>query len=77
MPAPPTEEELATADGYTVNVVLSGKGGSMEGARTMMEAAAAMVRAGGAGVFIDNSGLAHGGELWLEITREGGPDALS
>lgn len=74
---PPTEEELATADGYLVNVVLSGKGGSMAAARTMMEAAAAMVRAGGAGVFIDNCGLAHGGELWIEMTEDGGPDALS
>jgi hypothetical protein len=74
---PPTAEELATAAGYTVNVTLSGQGGSMEAARTMMEAAAAMVRAGGAGVFIDNSGLAHGGELWLEMARDGGPDALS
>ncbi len=74
---PPTEEELATADGYTVNVTLSGEGGSLGAARTMMEAGAAMVRAGGAGVFIDNSGLAHGGELWLQMTEDGSPDALS
>ena len=74
---PPTEEELATALGYTVNVLLSGKGGSLAAARTMMEAGAAVVRAGGAGVFIDNSGLAHGGELWLKMTGDGGPDALS
>jgi hypothetical protein len=74
---PPTEEELATVDGYTVNVTLSGNGGSMEAARTIMKAGAAMVRAGGAGVFIDNSALAHGGELWLEMTGDGGPDALS
>jgi len=73
----PTEEELATADGYTVNVTLSGKGGSMEAVRTIMKAGAAMVRAGGAGVFIDNSALAHGGELWLEMTEDGGADALS
>ena len=74
---PPTEEELATADRYTVNVTLSGNGGSMEAARTIMKAGAAMVRAGGAGVFIDNSALAHGGGLWLEMTEDGGPDALS
>ncbi len=74
---PATEEEQRTADGYTVNVLLSGPGGSMEAARAMMEAGAAMVRAGGAGVFIDNSGLAHGGEHWLEMTEDGGPDALS
>jgi hypothetical protein len=43
----------------------------------MMQAAAALVRAGGAGVFIDNSALAHGGGQWLAMTEDGGPDALS
>src|SRR5262249_48986488 len=56
---PATDEELTTVDGYTVNACLSGPGGSMEAARTMMQAGAALVRAGGAGVFIDNSVLAH------------------
>jgi hypothetical protein len=74
---PATAEELATVDGYTVNVLLSGPGGSMEAARTMMRAGSAIVRAGGAGVFIDNCGLAHGGQHWLEMTEDGGPDALS
>ena len=74
---PATEDELATVDGYTVNVFLSGPGGSMQAARTMMQAGAAIVRAGGAGVFIDNSALAHGGQHWLEMTDDGGPDALS
>src|SRR5262249_54048285 len=61
---PATEDELATVDGYSVNVILSAPGGSMRAARTMMEAGAAVVRAGGAGVFIDNSALAHGGGHW-------------
>jgi len=61
----------------TVNVLLSGPGGSLPAARTMMQAGAALVRAGGAGVFIDNSALAHGGQNWLEMTADGGPDALS
>jgi hypothetical protein len=74
---PPTEDELASVDGYRVNVFLSGPGGSMEAAKTMMQAGAAMVRAGGAGVFIDNSGLAHGGQHWLEMTEDGSPDAFS
>src|SRR5213592_440245 len=43
----------------------------------MMRAVAAIVRAGGAGVFIDNSALAHGGGHWLEMTEDGSPDALS
>jgi hypothetical protein len=74
---PAAEDELATVDGYTVNVLLSGPGGSMPAARAMMRAGAAVVRAGGAGVFIDNSALAHGGRHWLEMTEDGGPDALS
>jgi hypothetical protein len=74
---PASEGELATVDGYTVNVFLSGPGGSMEAARTMMQAGAAVVRAGGAGVFIDNCALAHSGRHWLEMTEDGGPDALS
>src|SRR5438067_13097810 len=74
---PPTDDELAAVDGYRVNVLLSGPGGSLEAARTMMRAGAAVVRAGGAGVFIDNSALAHGGRQWLELTEDGGPDALS
>src|SRR5687768_15266729 len=57
---PPADEELAAVDGYTVNVTLSGPGGSLEAARTMMQAAAVIIQAGGAGVFNDNSGLAHG-----------------
>jgi hypothetical protein len=74
---PPTDDELARVDGYTVNAFLSGPGGSLQAARTMMQAAAALVRAGGAGVFIDNSALAHGGNDWLAMTDDGSPDALS
>jgi len=74
---PARADELATVDGYTVNVCLSGPGGSLQAAHTMMQAGAAIVRAGGAGVFIDNCALAHGGQQWLEMTDDGGPDALS
>ncbi len=74
---PATADELATVNTYTVNVFLSGPGGSMQAARTMMQAGAAVVRAGGAGVFIDNSALAHGGQHWLDMTDDGSPDALS
>lgn len=74
---PPTDDEARAVDGYTVNAFLSGPGGSMQAARTMMQAGAALVRAGGAGVFIDNSTLAHGGQHWLEMADDGSPDALS
>lgn len=74
---PATEEELAVVARYRVNIVLSGPGGSMDAARAMMQAGAAVVRAGGAGVFIDNSALAHGGTDWLAMTDDGGPEAVS
>jgi hypothetical protein len=74
---PPSQEELATVDGYTVNVLLGGPGGSMQAAHKMMQAGAAIVRAGGAGVFIDNSTVAHGGQNWRDMTEDGSPDALS
>jgi hypothetical protein len=68
---------LAAIDSYKVNVLLSGAGGSIDAARKMMQAAAAIVEAGGAGVFIDNSGLAHGGQGWLQMTEDGSSDAIS
>ncbi len=74
---PPTDAELETVVNYTVNVFLTGPGGSLDAARTMMRAAAAVVRAGGAGVFIDNGAVAHGGETWLALTDDGSPDALT
>jgi hypothetical protein len=73
----PTDEEWETINNYSVNVLLCGPGGSMARAHTMMKAAAAFIQAGAAGVFIDNSALAHGGEAWLAMTEDGGPDALS
>jgi hypothetical protein len=74
---PATEGELATVGRYTVNIGLKGPGGSLAAAHAMMRGAAAIVQAGGAGVFIDNSALAHGGGHWLAMTDDGGPDALS
>jgi hypothetical protein len=74
---PASDDELEIVDNYRVNVFLKGSGGSLDNARTMMQAAAAIVEAGGAGVFIDNSGLAHGGEQWKAMTDDGTPDALS
>lgn len=74
---PPTDEEIEIVNGYTLNVGLTGPGGSMQAATQMMQAGAAIVQAGGGGVFIDNSALAHGGEQWLSMTEQASPDALS
>lgn len=74
---PARKEELAKVDAYRVNIVLIGPGGSLEAAGKVMRAAAAIVRAGGAGVFIDNSALAHGGADWLEMADDGDIEAMS
>ena len=74
---PASDDELAILARYQVNVGLSGPGGSMESALAMMQAGAAIVQAGGAGVFIDNCAMAHGGDDWVSMTEDGGPDAIS
>ena len=51
---PATAEELDIVDNFTVNIALMGPGGSLKAALTMMQAGAAIIQAGGAGVFIDN-----------------------
>jgi hypothetical protein len=69
--------ELETVDHYRFNCCLIGAAGTLAGAQTMLRAGAAIVRAGGGGVFIDNSCLAHGGSAWLEMADDNGPDAIS
>jgi hypothetical protein len=60
-----------------VNIGLSGEGGSLAAAHAVMQAGAAIIEAGGAGVFIDNCAMAHGGADWVAMTEDGGPDAIS
>jgi hypothetical protein len=74
-PAPGCESEREQIEKYKVNICLTGRGGSIEAARQLMAAAAAVLTAGGAAVFIDNSGLAHGATDWftlLESADNGG-----
>jgi hypothetical protein len=74
---PASVEEMRRVNSYRVNIGLLGPGGSMAAALKTMQAGAAIVRAGGAGVFIDNSALAHGGGDWIDMTEDGGCDAMS
>jgi hypothetical protein len=46
-----------------------GPAGSLAAAQAMLEASASLVRAGGFGVFIDNSVLAHSASDWLELAE--------
>ncbi len=63
----PSESERAQVEAYRVNICLTGRGGNIEAAVQLMRAAAAVLAAGGAGVFVDNSGIAHGATDWLTL----------
>ncbi len=56
-------------DSYAMNAAVVGPAGSMMAAQYMLEASASLIRAGGIGVFIDNSVLAHSGSDWLELAE--------
>ena len=66
-PKMPTESAREQIDDFKVNICLTGPGGSITAAKKIMEGAAAVLRAGGAGVFVDNSGIAHGATDWLKL----------
>ena len=63
----PTEDEREQIEDYQVNICLTGPGGSIAAAKRLMAAGAAVLAAGGAGVFVDNSGMAHGAIDWLTL----------
>lgn len=52
---------------YQVNACLVGPGGSLENARRMMRVGCALLEAGGYGVFLDTSAVAHDRETWFEM----------
>ena len=68
----PTEAERHSIENYKVNVCLTSPGGSIEAATRILAAGAAVIEAGGAGVFVDNSGIAHGASDWLALHKSAG-----
>lgn len=73
----PTSQELRTLRNYRSQVCLVGSGGSMEQATRVMRAAVPILKAGGAGVFVDNSVLAFGAKLWCDMAEVCNTDALT
>lgn len=57
-------------------IYLIGDGGSFENARTMMQAAQAMLRCGGFAVKVESAGIAHSAEGWSQLTEEPLPHVL-
>jgi hypothetical protein len=69
----PSERDRDVIEHYTVNFCLICPGGSIAAAKNVLRAAAAVLRAGGAGVFVDNAGIAHGSDDWHSLS-EGADD---
>jgi hypothetical protein len=69
-----TREEVERIDSHAVKIHLSAPGGSVDAVHGLMKAAAAVVRAGGFGVMVDNSGTTHAPRDWLDLTRVEGDD---
>jgi hypothetical protein len=66
----PSEKDQHIVENYTVQVCLAGPGGSLVAAKRMMDAGSAILKTGGGGVFIDNSGNAHGSDDWFDLTND-------
>jgi hypothetical protein len=66
----PSERDREIVENWLVQVCLSGPGGSFESAHRLMRAGCAVIKAGGGGVFIDNSGNAHGSDDFFDLTDD-------
>lgn len=62
--------EMEAIAGHRAVAYLVGPGGSREAAEGLMQAAAALLRAGGLGVKVESSGIAHPPAQWLEWCDE-------
>ena len=63
----PSEADRAGVEQHSVLICPVFPGGSPERAAAALRHTAAVIRAGGVGVFVDNSGLAHGSDDWLAL----------
>ena len=64
------DEELRAIDLHTMTPYLIGPGGSFENAKFMVQAAAAVLKAGGLGVKVESAGIAHSRARWLELENQ-------
>ncbi|MFC4933467.1 DUF4261 domain-containing protein [Massilia sp. GCM10023247] len=58
---------MAAVADHDCVIYLAGKGGSRAAAEAMMRAAGALVEAGGLGVKVESTGIAHGPAYWLDM----------
>jgi len=72
-----TDDEIEQLQNYQANMILAGYAGTQESALEIMQAGSAICQAGALGVFIDNSGVSHTAEEWIEMTEDQHADAIS
>jgi len=60
-------DAMAAVAGHASVVYLMGKGGARDNAESMMRAGAALIDAGGLGVKVDSTGIAHGPAYWTDL----------
>jgi hypothetical protein len=63
-------DEMARIAGHSSVVYIIGHGGSRDNAEALIAAAAGVIKAGGLGVKIETSGLAHAPAVWLELAKQ-------
>ena len=66
---PPLLDEMDRVKSYTYNACVQSVGGSATAARDLIRVGAALIRSGGAGVFIDNGAISHGAVDWLDLDK--------
>jgi hypothetical protein len=69
-------EQIARIASHNVKVHISGPGGDIEAASAIVEAATALLSAGGFGLFVDNSGAAHLPGDWYKLAGDSDPGGL-
>lgn len=70
----PTATEIAGVQSYSTNISVTMPGGNLRRARDIVQVVAEVIRAGGYGAFVDNSGIAHGALDWLDLADDCGDD---
>jgi hypothetical protein len=62
-------QDFAALDHHTFTLYLTGAGGSLETAHQIMDAAAALLWAGGIALRVESSGMVHSAGRWLNCVR--------
>jgi hypothetical protein len=68
-----SKKDVQRIAAHVAKVHVSGPGGSVEAMRELMQVAGAIVRAGGLGVMVDNSGATHTPSDWIKLAEDEDP----